>query len=170
MAPELMQLYITQARWTPERPWLSGPGNVVLQQSVRDLEQALRNGWVSLRGSRKGGKVNPPRFKRCRGAQSIHLTSQCMPALKKGRFYSGGKISPVPVKWSRPLPLAPSSATLVKDASGCSFTSFVVGVEPTPLPGNDGAIAIAIDRDLPSLARCLRWRKVCPRQSFCPLR
>ncbi len=71
-----MRLYITQARWTPEQPWLSGPSNVVLQQSVRDLKQALRNWWVSLRVSRK----------RCRGAQSIHLTSQCMHAFKKGWF------------------------------------------------------------------------------------
>lgn len=69
MAQILMQLYITQARWTPERPWLSGPGNVVLHQSARDLEQALRNWWVSLRGS----------CKRCRGAQSIHFTSHVCP-------------------------------------------------------------------------------------------
>ncbi len=69
---------------------------------------------------------------------------------------------------SRPLPSAPRSATLIKDASGRSFASFVVEVEPTPLPRNDRAIAI--DLDLASLARYLRWRKVCPRQSFCPLR
>jgi hypothetical protein len=41
--PVLAKLCITQAKQTPERSWLSGPSNVVLQQSVRDLDQAFRN-------------------------------------------------------------------------------------------------------------------------------
>jgi putative transposase len=41
--PVLAKLCITQAKQTPERSWLSDPSNVVLQQSVRDLDQAFRN-------------------------------------------------------------------------------------------------------------------------------
>jgi putative transposase len=67
---------ITQAKQTPERSWLSGPSNVVLQQSVRDLDQAFRNWWASLKGKRKGPKVRAPRFKKRRGAQSIRFMSQ----------------------------------------------------------------------------------------------
>jgi putative transposase len=51
--PVLAKLCITQAKQTPERSWLSGPSNVVLQQSVRDLDQAFRNWWASLKGKRK---------------------------------------------------------------------------------------------------------------------
>jgi putative transposase len=47
----------------------------VLQQSVRDLDQAFRNWWASLSGKRKGPKVKPPRFKKRRGAQSIRFLS-----------------------------------------------------------------------------------------------
>ncbi len=88
---ELMQFYITQARWTPERPWLLSPSNVVLQQSVRDLEQALHNWWVSLRGpqGREGESSTIQEMPRC----PVHPLDICMPALKKGRFYSGSKDS-----------------------------------------------------------------------------
>jgi putative transposase len=52
--PVLAKLCITQAKQIPERSWLSNPSNVVLQQSVRDLDQAFRNWWASLSGKRKG--------------------------------------------------------------------------------------------------------------------
>ena len=61
--PVLAKLCITQAKQTPERSWLSGPSNVVLHQSVRDLDQAFRNWWASLSGKRKGLKLRHPRFK-----------------------------------------------------------------------------------------------------------
>ncbi|WP_455403054.1 RNA-guided endonuclease InsQ/TnpB family protein, partial [Streptomyces bambusae] len=40
----------------------------------------------------------------------------------------------VRVRWSRPLPSAPSSVTVIKDPSGRYFASFVVDAEPEPLP------------------------------------
>ena len=46
------------------------------------------------------------------------------------------KIGPVPIEWSRALPSDPSSVTVLRDASGRYFASFVVEVEPTPLPAN----------------------------------
>jgi putative transposase len=45
--PVLAKLCITQAKQTPERSWLSGASNVILQQSVRDLDQAFRNWWAA---------------------------------------------------------------------------------------------------------------------------
>jgi putative transposase len=77
--PVLAKLCITQAKQIPERSWLSGPSNVVLQQSVRDLDQAFRNWWASLSGKRKGPKLKPPRFKKRRGAQSIRFMSHGVP-------------------------------------------------------------------------------------------
>lgn len=58
-----MQLCVTQAKEAPERSWPAGRSNVVLQQSVRNLDQALRNWWTSLRRQRKGAKLNPHHFK-----------------------------------------------------------------------------------------------------------
>jgi putative transposase len=42
------------------------------------------------------------------------------------------KIGDVPVRWSRVLPSVPSSVTVVKDAAGRYFASFVVEVNPEP--------------------------------------
>ncbi len=42
------------------------------------------------------------------------------------------KIGDVPVRWSRSLPSEPSSVTVVKDAAGRYFASFVVQAAPQP--------------------------------------
>ena len=146
--PVLAKLCITQAKQTPERQWLAEPSNVVLQQSVRDLDQAYRNWWASLKGKRKGAKVKPPRFKKRRGAQSVRFMSH---VFRTGdRTLTLSKIGSVPIKWSRDLPSDPSSVTVIRDASGRYFASFVVEVEPTPLPANGKAVGI--DLGLASLA------------------
>jgi putative transposase len=44
------------------------------------------------------------------------------------------KVGDVAVRWSRPLPSAPSSVTVIRDAAGWFFASFVVEVSPEPLP------------------------------------
>ncbi|AQY20392.1 Putative transposase in snaA-snaB intergenic region [Streptomyces lydicus] len=40
------------------------------------------------------------------------------------------KIGPVRVRWSRPLPSVPSTVTVIKDAAGRYFASFVVETDP----------------------------------------
>jgi len=156
--PVLAKLCITQAKQTPERRWLTEPSNVVLQQSVRDLDQAYRNWWASLKGKRKGAKVKPPRFKKRRGAQSVRFMSH---VFRTGeRTLTLSKIGPVPIEWSRDLPSDPSSVTVIRDASGRFFASFVVEVEPTPLPANGKAVGI--DLGLASLAVTSDGEKLAP--------
>jgi len=156
--PVLAKLCITQAKQTPERSWLSDPSNVVLQQSVRDLDLAYRNWWASLQGKRKGPKVRPPRFKKRRGAQSIRFMSH---VFRTGeRTLALSKIGPVPIEWSRALPSAPSSVTVIRDASGRYFASFVVEMEPTPLPANGKALGI--DLGLAALAVTSDGEKIAP--------
>ncbi len=55
------------------------------------------------------------------------------------------KIGPIRVRWSRALPSAPTTVTVIKDASGRYFASFVVSVAPAkkvdalvPGAGNQG--------------------------------
>ena len=52
------------------------------------------------------------------------------------------KIGDIKVKWSRELPSEPSSVTVIKEAAGRYFASFVVEVEAEPLPWTDKAIGI----------------------------
>jgi putative transposase len=56
------------------------------------------------------------------------------------------KIGAVKVKWSRTLPAAPSSVTVIKDAAGRFFASFVIDTDPaadaTRMPDTDRTIGI----------------------------
>jgi putative transposase len=68
------------------------------------------------------------------------------------------KIGDVPVRWSRPLPSNPSSVTVVKDAAGRYFASFVVDTQPARLPKT--APAVGIDLGLTHFAVLSDGRKI----------
>ncbi|MEU9276745.1 RNA-guided endonuclease TnpB family protein [Streptomyces sp. NPDC048342] len=75
-AAQLSRKLITEAKRTVERCWLGEVSAVVLQQSLRDAEQAHRNFFVSLKGTRKGPRIGPPRFKSRKDArQSVRFTA-----------------------------------------------------------------------------------------------
>ena len=155
---ELEKRVITQAKKTPERAWLAEVSNVALQQSFRNLSQAYKNFFNSLKGKRKGKKVGAPRFKRRRSAQSIHLTRYGF-ALHGEKLYLA-KIGDVEVRWSRDLPSVPSSVTIMLDSAGRYFASFVCEIEPTPLPPNDNSISI--DLGLTTFATLNTGKKIEP--------
>ena len=130
----LSKTYITVAKQTPERVWLADVSAVVLQQSLRDLDAAYKAFFESVKGKRKGPKVAPPRYKSRKDTrQSIRLNTNAFAIRGNGRVYLA-KIGEVKVAWSRDLPTAPSSVTVVKDSAGRYFLSFVVEASPEPLP------------------------------------
>ncbi|MFC8615835.1 RNA-guided endonuclease InsQ/TnpB family protein [Micromonospora purpureochromogenes] len=118
---------VTAAKATPERRWLSEVSSVVLQQALADLNVAYRNFFASISGKRKGRKVAPPRFRsRKDNRQAIRFTANArFRVLDNGRLRLP-KIGDLQVRWSRTLPSAPSSVTIIKDAAGRYFASFVV--------------------------------------------
>ncbi|MCK2239212.1 MULTISPECIES: transposase [unclassified Crossiella] len=140
---ELSKQVITQAKGTPERAWLSEVSSVVLQQALADLNVAYRNFFASVSGKRKGRKVAPPRFRsRKDNRQAIRFTKNArFKVLDNGRLRLP-KIGDLPVRWSRRLPADPSSVTVIKDAAGRYFASFVVQVTEDPLPSSDSAVGI----------------------------
>ncbi|WP_143737424.1 RNA-guided endonuclease TnpB family protein, partial [Microbispora sp. GKU 823] len=132
---ELSTRVITEAKKTPERAWLGEVSAVVLQQALADLNTAYRNFFDSISGKRKGPKVAPPRFRSKRdNRQAIRFTRNARFAITTGGKLRLPKIGEVPVRWSRALPAEPSSVTVVKDAAGRYFASFVVEVAEQPLP------------------------------------
>ncbi len=130
---------LTATKKTTERAWLSDVSSVPLQQSLRDLDVAFRNFFDSATGKRKGPKVRMPRFKKRSNTQSARFNPNAFKVAGKLRL---AKIGNVKVKWSRALPSEPSSVTVIKDAAGRYFASFVVEVEATPLPWVDKAIGV----------------------------
>ncbi len=130
---ELQRRVITEAKRTPEREWLADVSSVVLVQAVGDLHKAYRNWFDALSGRRKGRRVGHPRFRSKRGRQSIRLTRNGFSLRSDGKLYAA-KVGDLDVRWSRQLPGVPSSVTLTLDPSGRHYASFVVDVEPAPLP------------------------------------
>ena len=129
---EVQRRVITLAKQTPERAWLGEVASVALVQACQDARRAYRNWFDSLSGKRKGRRVRHPKFRFKRGRQSIRLTRNGF-ALHGQRLYIA-KAGDVRVKWSRPLPSAPSSVTVIRDADGRYYASFVVERKPEPLP------------------------------------
>jgi IS605 OrfB family transposase len=131
---DLAKQVITQAKATPERSWLGEVSAVVLQQALADLNTAYRNFFASLSGKRKGPKVAPPRFRSKKdNRQAIRFTKNAKFKVTQGGKLRLPKIGDVTVRWSRGLPAEPSSVTVVKDAAGRYFASFVVEVAEQPL-------------------------------------
>ena len=110
---------LTEAKKTPERAWLSEVSAVVLQQALADLNTAYRNFFDSLSGKRKGRKPALPRFRSHKdNRQAIRLTANArFRVLPNGRLRLP-KIGDVKACWSRRLPSAPSSVTVIRTRPG----------------------------------------------------
>ena len=146
-AGELSRKLITEAKRTEERSWLGEVSAVVLQQSLRDAEAAFRNFFASLKGARKGPKLGAPRFKSRKDArQSVRFTANARWSITRQGRLNLPKIGAVKVKWSRTLPTTPSSVTVIKDAAGRFFASFVIDTDPAAdqarMPDTDRTIGI----------------------------
>jgi putative transposase len=131
---EIQRRVITQAKGTSERAWLCEVPSVALVQSVNDSRRAWRNFFDSATGKRKGGRVGRPRMKsRKDHRQSFRLTRNGFRVRPGGRLFVA-KVGEVRVRWSRELPSAPSSVTIIREPDGNYYASFVVDVAATPLP------------------------------------
>ena len=132
---------LTAAKKTPERAWLSEVSAVILQQSLRDLDTAYRNFFDGLKGKRP--RIGAPRFKSKRDSrQSIRFTANAAWRITPGGKLRLPKIGDLKVKWSRTLPSTPTTVTVVKDAAGRYFASFVVETDPEVLPQTTHEVGI----------------------------
>lgn len=126
---------LTRSKSTPERAFLNEVSAVVLQQALADLSQAYKNFFDSRSGKRKGQPVGLPRFRSRKDAeQSIRFTANANFKIRPDGKLRLPKIGHVEVRWTRELPTAPSSVTVIRDSAGRYFASFVVKVAERPLP------------------------------------
>jgi putative transposase len=146
-AGELSRKLITEAKRTKERSWLGEVSAVVLQQSLRDAESAYRNFFASLKNTRKGPKVGVPRFKSRKDArQSVRFTANARWSITDSGRLNLPKIGAVKVRWSRTLPANPTSVTVLRDAAGRYFASFVIdtdhAADTARMPDTDRTVGI----------------------------
>jgi putative transposase len=131
---EVQRRVITQAKTTTERGWLAEVPSVALVQSANDASRAFRNFLDSRMKRRSGRKMGHPRMKSKKdNRQSFRLTRNGFRIRANGKL-DIAKIGEVRVRWSRDLPSQPSSVTVIREPDGNYYASFVVEVEPAPLP------------------------------------
>lgn len=138
---DVQKTVVTEAKKSTERAWLADAPSVVLVQAVNDLHRAYRNFFDSLAGKRRGRRVGAPTFRSKRGPQSIRFTRGGFSIRPNSRLYLS-KLGEIRVVWSRELPSDPSSATVILDASGRYWVSFVVEVDTSPLPPSDRNVGV----------------------------
>lgn len=138
----MQRIVVTEAKRTESRAWLADVASVVLVQAFRYARRAYRNWFDSLAGKRKGRKIGAPRFRsRKDNRQAIRLTRNGF-SLRTNRTLYVAKIGELKVAWSRDLPSAPSSVTIIKDAAGRHFASFVVETLDEALSPVDSEVGI----------------------------
>ncbi|MDJ0520046.1 MAG: RNA-guided endonuclease TnpB family protein [Trichodesmium sp. MO_231.B1] len=153
---ELQKLFITQAKKTEYREWLSEVSAIPLQQSLNDLNQAYQNFFKSTKGERKGKPVKPPRFKSRKSKQTARFTKGGF-KVSQHKVYLA-KIGKLKIVWSRELPATPSSVTVIKDSANRYFLSFLVEALPEVLPKTDNSVGI--DLGIKTFATFSDGRKV----------
>lgn len=131
----------------------------MLQQALADLNAGYRNFLDSGSGKRAGKRIAAPRFRsRKDHRQAIRFTRYARFTVTPGGKLRLPNVGNVSVRWSRSLPAEPSSVTVIRDAAGRYFCSFVVETGPEPLPELEAEAGI--DLGLSSFAVLSNGRKV----------
>ena len=117
---------LTLLKKSPEYAWLQAVSSVPGQQSLRHLQTAFRNFCEK--------RARYPSFKTKGQRQSAEYTRSAF------RFEVGNQrlllsgLGRLKVKWSRPVPVEPTTVTVIRQASGRYFVSMVLDLAPAPLP------------------------------------
>lgn len=134
LSSKVLSAALTASKRTPEREWLNEVSSVPLQQALRDLDTAYKNFFSSVAGKRQGSRIAPPRFRKKSTSGSARFTSNARFSLRKVNTRKAlltlPKIGELRVAYSRVLPAVPSSVTLIREASGRYYASFVVNPDP----------------------------------------
>lgn len=127
---------LTALKQQDETSFLSEVSSVPLKQGLRHLDKAYT---AFFRGNARF-----PRFKSRKRRQSATYTKQGFSAKGSGTpvVKLAKQSEPLAIVWSRPLPSEPSSLTVVREADGRYFVSFVVEVEPEPLAKTKQAVGM----------------------------
>lgn len=125
---------LTALKATPEHVWLNEVSSVCLQQALRHLQTAFKNFFDK--------RTAYPSFKRKDGKQSAAYTRSAFKFEVGNQRLILAKLGPLKVKWSRHVPVDPTTATVIRKPSGRYFVSLVVDVTPAPLPETGEAVGI----------------------------
>lgn len=130
--------------------WLNEVSSVPTQQSLRHLQTAFRNFFDKRTGY--------PSFKRKEGKQSAEYTRSAFKFEVGNQRLVIAKLGRLKAKWSRHVPVVPTTVTVMRKPSGRYFVSMVVDVQPAPLP--DTGKAVGVDFGISRLATLSNGERV----------
>lgn len=147
---------LTVLKKQSETVWLNEVHSVPLQQALRDLQTAYSNFFAKREAY--------PSFKRRDGRQSARYTKSGF-KLMDGRRLQIGKLGVLRLRWDRNLPSAPSSVTVIREATGRYYVSFVVKVDVPKLP--ETGLSVGIDFGVRRLATLSTGERIAnPKHSY----
>lgn len=132
---------LTVLKRQPETAWLNEVHSVPLQQSLRDLQNAYSSFFAK--------RVAYPSFKLRDGRQAARYTKSGF-KLTDGRRLQVGKLGVLRLRWDRNLPSEPSSITVIREATGRYYVSFVVKVDVPAMPKT--GLSVGVDFGVRRLA------------------
>ncbi|CAB4129959.1 COG0675 Transposase and inactivated derivatives [uncultured Caudovirales phage] len=142
-----MNYLITDLKKQAEYSWLNEVDSIALQNATEDLANSYSNFFKSIRGQRKGKKMELPRFKKRSNQQSyrtrgIKITEQ---GLKLPKIKSH-----ININLHRPITGTIKSATISKTPSGKYYISILCEADVALMP--QAGREVGIDLGLKDLA------------------
>ena len=125
---------LSKLKRDPDYLWLNEVSSVPTQQALRHLQTAFRNFFDKRAGY--------PSFKKKEGRQTAEYTRSAFKFEVGNQRLLIAKLGRLKVKWSRPVPVDPTTVTVIRASSGRYFVSLVVDVQPAPLPATGQSIGI----------------------------
>ena len=119
-------LKLTEWKKEPERAFLCGVSSVVLQQSLRNLDDAFTNFFEK--------RAEYPKFKSRRHRQSARYAANAF-TFRDSQITLAKQSAPLDIAWSRPLPEDAKllSLTVSRDTANRYFVSILVETDVQPL-------------------------------------
>ncbi|QTR45043.1 transposase [Thiothrix litoralis] len=126
---------LTAIKQWPELLFLNEVSSVPLQQCLRNQQTAFKNFFE--------GRAKYPVFKSKKHRQSAEFTYRAF-TYRNGELKLAKCDVPLDIRWSQPLPAAPTTVTVSKDQAGRYFVSCLCEFEPTLLPVTDKKAGIDV--------------------------
>ena len=148
---------LTEWKKTEELDFLNEVSCVPLQQGLRHLQTAYTNFF--------DGRAKYPNFKKKRNGGSAEFTKSAF-KFKDGQVYLAKCADPLPIRWSRMLPVGcrPSTITVKLSPSGRWSVSLLVNVEIEALPQSGSQVGI--DLGITSLLALSTGEKIANPKGF----
>ncbi|OJA05087.1 RNA-guided endonuclease TnpB family protein [Halomonas sp. QHL1] len=124
---------LSRMKKAEETAFLNEVSSVPLQQCLRHQQAAFKNFF--------DGRARYPRFKSKRHHQSAEFTRSAF-KYRDGQLFLAKSKTPLPIRWSRPLPSEPTTITVSKDSAGRYFVSCLCEFSPDALPSTPKMVGI----------------------------